>query len=125
MNFNLDENVSNAIENGLRIRGIDVTTSAEASLIGASDRQQLAYALSEKRVIFTFDNDFLSLAATGMEHSGIIYTRQQRQSIGKVISCPVEYLHFGGRKAGGRRQEAEGKKRRLREKVFSSLIIRT
>ncbi|NET40972.1 hypothetical protein [Okeania sp. SIO2B3] len=35
-----------------------------------------------------------------------------------LISCPVEYLHFGGRKAGGRRQEAEGKKRRLREKVF-------
>lgn len=84
--FHLDENVSNAIANGLRIRGIDVTTSAEVSLIGASDRQQLAYALSEKRVIFTFDNDFLSLAATGMEHSGIIYTRQQRQSIGKVIS---------------------------------------
>ncbi|NET24583.1 hypothetical protein [Okeania sp. SIO1I7] len=25
-----------------------------------------------------------------------------------VISCPAEYLHFGGGKAGGRRQEAEG-----------------
>ena len=61
-------------------------TSAEALLIGASDRQQLAYALSEKRVIFTFDNDFLTLAATGIEHFGIIYTRQQRQSIGKVVS---------------------------------------
>ncbi len=84
--FHLDENVSNAIANGLRMRGIDVTASAEAFLIGASDQQQLAYALSEKRVIFTFDDDFLSLAATGMEHSGIIYTRQQRQSIGKVVS---------------------------------------
>ncbi|WP_287279985.1 MULTISPECIES: DUF5615 family PIN-like protein [unclassified Okeania] len=62
------------------------TTSAEALLIGASDEQQLGYALSEKRVIFTFDDDFLSLAATGIEHSGIIYTRQQRQSIGKIIS---------------------------------------
>ncbi|NET24698.1 hypothetical protein [Okeania sp. SIO1I7] len=25
-----------------------------------------------------------------------------------IISCPAEYLHFGGGKAGGRRQEAEG-----------------
>ncbi|NEP76763.1 MAG: hypothetical protein F6K39_00340 [Okeania sp. SIO3B3] len=26
------------------------------------------------------------MAATGIEHCGIIYTRQQRQSIGKIIS---------------------------------------
>ena len=84
--FHLDENVSNAIANGLRIRGIDVTTSPEEGLIGASDEQQLAYALAEKRVIFTFDDDFLSLASTGTEHWGIIYTSQQRQSTGKVIS---------------------------------------
>ena len=54
--FHLDENVSNAIANGLRMRGIDVTTSPEKRLIGASDEQQLAYALSERRVIFTFDD---------------------------------------------------------------------
>ncbi|WP_277872003.1 hypothetical protein [Trichormus variabilis] len=37
--FHLDENVDNAIANGLRIRGIDTTTSPEESLIGASDEQ--------------------------------------------------------------------------------------
>ena len=84
--FHLDENVSHAIANGLRTRGIDVTTSPEEGLIGTSDEQQLAYALEEKRVIFTFDDDFLSLAATEIEHWGIIYTPQQRQSTGKVIS---------------------------------------
>lgn len=84
--FHLDESVSNAIANGLRMRSIDVTTSSEQELIGASDEDQLAYALSQKRVIFTFDDDFLSLAATGIEHCGIIYTRQQRHSIGKIIS---------------------------------------
>jgi hypothetical protein len=31
-------------------------------------------------------DDFLSLAATGIEHCGIIYTRQQRHSLGKIIS---------------------------------------
>ncbi len=84
--FHLDESVSNAIANGLRNRGIDVTTSADSGLIGASDKEQLAFALSQQRVIFTFDDDFLSLASTGIEHSGIIYTRQQRQSIGNIIS---------------------------------------
>ncbi|QYX33860.1 DUF5615 family PIN-like protein [Sphaerospermopsis torques-reginae] len=84
--FHLDENVGNAIANGLRMRGVDVTTSPEEGLIGASDEQQLAFAVSQKRVIFTFDDDFLSLAATGIEYCGIIYARQKRQSIGKVIS---------------------------------------
>jgi predicted nuclease of predicted toxin-antitoxin system len=84
--FHLDESVSNAIANGLRLRGIDVTTSPEKGLIGASDQQQLAYALSQQRVIFTFDDDFLTLASTGIEHYGVIYTRQQRQSIGKIIN---------------------------------------
>ncbi|PPJ62275.1 DUF5615 family PIN-like protein [Cuspidothrix issatschenkoi] len=84
--FHLDENVGNAIANGLRMRGVDVTTSPEEELIGESDEQQLAFAVSQKRVIFTFDDDFLSLTATGIEHCGIIYARQKRQSIGKVIS---------------------------------------
>jgi predicted nuclease of predicted toxin-antitoxin system len=84
--FHLDESVTNTIANGLRTRGIDVTTSPEEGLIGASDERQLAYALSQQRVIFTFDDDFLSLASTGIEHYGIIYTRQQRQPIGKIIS---------------------------------------
>ena len=35
--FHLDENVSNAIANGLRKRGINVTTSPEERLIGTSD----------------------------------------------------------------------------------------
>jgi hypothetical protein len=34
--FHLDENVNNAIANGLRMRGVNVTTSPEEGLIGAS-----------------------------------------------------------------------------------------
>jgi len=59
--FHLDESVSNAIAEGLRLRKIDVTTSPEEGLIGASDEEQLAFALSSTRVIFTFDDDFLQL----------------------------------------------------------------
>ena len=85
LKFHLDESVSNAIAKGLRMRGIDVTTSPEEGLIGASDEEQLAYALSQGRVVFTFDDDFLVLSLMGLEHYGIIYSHQ-RQSIGKIIS---------------------------------------
>jgi hypothetical protein len=39
--YHLDESVANAVANGLGHRGIDVTTSKAAGLIGASDLQQL------------------------------------------------------------------------------------
>ena len=35
--FHLDENVSNAVAEGLRRRGIDITTTPEESLISVSD----------------------------------------------------------------------------------------
>ena len=51
--FHLDENVSNAIAEGLRRRGIDVTTTSERGLIAASDEEQLYFAMPQNRVIFT------------------------------------------------------------------------
>ncbi|REJ58002.1 MAG: hypothetical protein DWQ58_04040 [Microcystis aeruginosa TA09] len=44
LKFHLDESVSNAIAKGLRMRGIDITTSPEEGLIGASDKEQLGSA---------------------------------------------------------------------------------
>lgn len=58
--FHLDENANNAIADGLRRRGIDVTISVQANLISASDEQQLAYAHAQGRVLFTQDRDFWS-----------------------------------------------------------------
>ena len=70
------------------MRGIDVTMSSEKELMGVSDEEQLAYALSQGRVVFTFDDDFLVLSSMGLEHWGIIYSHR-RQSIGKIISVLV------------------------------------
>lgn len=63
--FHLDENVSNAIAKGLRRRGIDVTTTSETRLIGVSDGEQLYFVMSESRVIFTHDDDFMILHQAG------------------------------------------------------------
>ena len=61
--FHLDENCPHAIAEGLRRRGIDVTTTPDVDLISSSDEEQTAYALAEGRVIITLDKDFLRINA--------------------------------------------------------------
>jgi predicted nuclease of predicted toxin-antitoxin system len=83
--FHLDENCPHAIADGLRRRGIDVTTTPEVGLMGATDEQQAAHALVEGRVIVTQDKDFLRINAAGIPHAGIAYSRQETRSIGEII----------------------------------------
>jgi predicted nuclease of predicted toxin-antitoxin system len=86
IHFHLDENCPNAIAEGLRRRGIDVTTTPEAGLIGATDEEQTGHALGEGRVIFTQDQDFLAINAAGVPHAGIVYCRQGKRTIGQIIA---------------------------------------
>ncbi len=44
-----------------------------------------AYGLAQGRVIFTQDDDFLILAAAGVEHAGLVYCHQNTRSIGQII----------------------------------------
>jgi hypothetical protein len=66
LRFHLDENVHGAVANGLQLRGIDATTAHDVGLIGASDEEHLAFALSQTRVLVTHDDDFLRLASSGV-----------------------------------------------------------
>jgi predicted nuclease of predicted toxin-antitoxin system len=83
--FHLDQHVSNAIARGLRIRSVDVTTTAEAGLQDASDEQQSAYISQTGRVIFTHDDDFLRIHRSGEDHPGIVYSKHGTRSIGEII----------------------------------------
>ena len=78
-------NVDSAIAQGLRRRGVDVTTSADAGLVSASDRIQLAHAERERRVVVTHDDDFLALAKRGISHAGIAYCHCTSRTIGEII----------------------------------------
>ncbi|MBR8840151.1 MAG: DUF5615 family PIN-like protein [Stigonema ocellatum SAG 48.90 = DSM 106950] len=53
--YHMDENVNNAIADGLRPRKIDVTTTTDAGLISSKDEEQLRFAYSQGRVMFTQD----------------------------------------------------------------------
>ena len=79
-----DEHVSKAVIHGLRQRGVNVLSVPEAQKLGATDEEHIAFAHTEGRVIFTQDEDFLKLAATGTHHAGIVYAHQQT-TIGGII----------------------------------------
>ena len=77
---------------GLRARGIDILTVFEAGRLGLPDEEQLVFAVSQGRVIYTANvNDFARIHArwlrTGLHHAGIILLSDQRLDIGLQITA--------------------------------------
>lgn len=93
LRFHLDEHISPAVAIGLRRRGIDTETTVEAGLRSAADVEHLDYALERGRVIFTHDDDYLALAASGRHHAGIVYCKQGSRTIGQMIEF-LQLLHL-------------------------------
>jgi hypothetical protein len=81
----------------LRARAIDVETANEAGMIRREDHEHLAYATSQGRVLFSFNMghfcalhaDFL---ASGIDHSGIVVSRQQHYSVGEQMRCLLKLI---------------------------------
>lgn len=88
MRFHLDEHVDRAVSEGLRRRGIDVTTTPDAGLRTSSDMAHIEYSRRTGRIIFTEDEDYLVLSKSGVEHCGIVYCHPSTLTIGQII----EYL---------------------------------
>ena len=82
--FYTDENVPMAVAKGLRRQDVDVLTTQETNMCGASDVEHLAFAVKQGRIIITQDVDFLRLHAAGVKHAGIAYAKQHT-SIGDII----------------------------------------
>lgn len=81
----LDENLSLTIADGLRRRGVDVVTARDAKRLGDDDESQLVFATAEERILVTFDDDFLAIAASGIEHAGIAYCHSEKYTKGELI----------------------------------------
>lgn len=79
-----DEHVAPAIAVGLRKRGIDTLTVADAGLLGADDEELLEFVRAEKRVIVTQDRDFLRIATREEDSPGVVCAPQGR-SIGEIV----------------------------------------
>lgn len=83
--FHLDENVDHAVAFGLRLRGVDVTTSTESSLVASPDESQLAFARKQGRVLVTHDTDFLHPTLAHGPHAGIIYCAMHSRTVGELV----------------------------------------
>jgi len=92
----LDEDAQRtSLVRALRARQIDVLTVNESKLAGISDVEQLAFAASQNRVIFTFNRgDFVGLhmeyLRDGRNHAGIIVSDQLE--LGVTIRCLLKLL---------------------------------
>ena len=83
--FLTDEHIANAVAIGLRARGIDASTAAEAEQLTASDAALIAFARTEGRVLITADPDHLRLHAAGVPHAGILFAPSDA-TIGLIIA---------------------------------------
>jgi len=85
----MNANVPRAVTNGLRLRGVDVLTAQQDGSASLSDSDLLDRAGALQRVVFTFDDDLLAIAAwrqrEGIPFNGVIYAHPLHSSIGTCI----------------------------------------
>jgi hypothetical protein len=87
----LDEDTMDAdLVEALRVRGVDLETADEAGMLRRQDRDILAYAAEQGRVVYTFNTGhFCALHAEflagGRDHAGIVVAQQQRHSVGEQM----------------------------------------
>ena len=90
-----DEDVPDGVAVGLRLRGYDVQTAREAGRKGLSDREQVDYAVSQQRVIFSHNvADFMRFhrecLQTGDHHQGMILAKQR--PVGEIVRALLRVL---------------------------------
>ncbi len=91
LRFYFDEHLDLVIASQLRLRGVDAVTAREVGRANQkiTDQEQLAYAVSEGRVMVSKDRDFVTLAYVQVPHEGVILL-QKPLPVGDTI----EYLEF-------------------------------
>jgi hypothetical protein len=85
-----EDSMSHSLAAALRSQGIDMLTAIQVGLTGVSDEEQLDFATSQRRSIYSFNvQDFFKLHTdflrTGKSHAGIILCQQQQFSVGEQM----------------------------------------
>jgi hypothetical protein len=89
LSFFFDHNVDFRITHGLRLRTIDVLTSADNGSARLHDEALMSRAKELSRVLFSQDEDLLVIAKAwqraGEQFPGLVYAHQLRITIGQAI----------------------------------------
>jgi hypothetical protein len=85
-----EDSMDRDLSRALQARGLDVKSVLHTQMVGYPDAQQLEYAASHGRVLYTSNvGDFHGLhyeyMAARKSHSGIILVSQQRFSVGEQL----------------------------------------
>jgi hypothetical protein len=88
----LDENVPVAVADQLRRRGIEAVTARDLGVLSDSDVNHLARATQMGYVLCTYDSDYIELAASGIEHAGIVKGTAEKHWIGDWVKG-LELIH--------------------------------
>ncbi|MBI3849454.1 MAG: DUF5615 family PIN-like protein [Verrucomicrobia bacterium] len=95
----LDEDSSDTdLLKALRLRSVDVVSTAEVGMLKQSDEEQLGWAAENQRVVYSSNRrDFYRIHSDwmrdGRSHSGIILGHQQRYSIGEQTYRLLRLIH--------------------------------
>jgi DNA-binding transcriptional MerR regulator len=81
----------------LRSRGMDVLTVIDTQMESATDEEQLDFAISQNRCLYSLNvGDFCRIHAeflnAGKEHAGIVVIPRQRYRLGEKIRRLAELL---------------------------------
>lgn len=97
--FYIDEDaMRKAFISALRKAKLDIVTVADVNRFGCSDKDQLAWATQQGRVLYSFNVKDFSLLHTkiltqGNSHAGIVVVPRQRYSIGNQLQGLVRLSH--------------------------------
>jgi hypothetical protein len=92
LRFYFDESVELVVSQQLEAGGLDIVSAHSLKKLGDDDRNHLQRAAEMRRVLCTYDSDFLVLAAQGVQHSGIVFAPQHKMSIGGWVR-EIRALH--------------------------------
>lgn len=92
-----DENIRDTTVEWLRTRGHDAVSVKEVGIGGADDKTVLNYAVTEGRVLLTFNTHFADVRKLAtVDHGGIIRLRfkiQTEETVHPVLQRVLEKLH--------------------------------
>ena len=88
MKFLADENIAKSLVFEIRLKNHDVIDLKENKLFGLSDKEVIALAKKENRILITHDKDFLdAFSFPKSAHSGIIILRLKNIQPKRVVEA--------------------------------------
>lgn len=98
LTFFLDEDVHEGLAGALRRKGIDAVNAQECGRKGEKDSEQLAFPVSQRRAVVTFNiADFEALAneyfRQSKQHCGIVVSPQRsfRETFRRLVALTAQF----------------------------------